>query len=132
MRAERWTYHRGRHRQVVVARSARRLDLRHSPSAVVASLWENRRLVWQLTKREVVGRYRGSLLGLAWSLFHPLLMLSIYTLVFGYIFHARWGGEVSSTADFAIVSVRRHDRVRHLLRSRQRARRACSSHTPAT
>ena len=40
---------------------------------------------------------------LAWSLFHPLLMLSIYTLVFGYIFHARWGNEVNSTADFAIV-----------------------------
>lgn len=103
MRAERWTHHRGRHRQVIVARPARRLDLRHSPSAVVASLWENRRLVWQLTKRDVVGRYRGSLLGLAWSLFHPLLMLSIYTLVFGYIFHARWGSEVSNTADFAIV-----------------------------
>lgn len=86
-----------------MARSPRRLDLRHSPYAVVASVWENRRLVWQLTKREVVGRYRGSLLGLAWSFLHPLLMLSIYTLVFGYVFHARWGSEVNSTADFAIV-----------------------------
>jgi lipopolysaccharide transport system permease protein len=86
-----------------VARSARPLDLRHSPRAVIASLWDNRRLVWQLTKREVVGRYRGSLFGLAWSFFHPLLMLAIYTLVFGFIFHTRWGGAVTSTADFAIV-----------------------------
>jgi lipopolysaccharide transport system permease protein len=86
-----------------VARSAPPLDLRHSPRAVVASLWENRRLVWQLTKREVVGRYRGSLFGLAWSFFHPLLMLAIYTLVFGFVFHTRWGGEVSGTADFALV-----------------------------
>ena len=86
-----------------MARSSRRLDLVHSPYAVFASLWHNRRLVWQLTRREVLGRYRGSLLGLTWSFFHPLLMLGIYTLVFGYIFHARWGNEVNSTADFAIV-----------------------------
>lgn len=86
-----------------MARSYRSFSLRDSPYAVLASLWENRRLVWQLTRREVVGRYRGSLLGLGWSFFHPLLMLGVYTLVFGYIFHARWGSEVSNTADFAIV-----------------------------
>jgi hypothetical protein len=86
-----------------VARSSRSLGLRDSPYAVFASLWENRRLVWQLTRREVVGRYRGSILGLSWSFFHPLLMLGVYTLVFGYIFRARWGSEVDSTADFAIV-----------------------------
>jgi len=86
-----------------VARSSRPLDLLHSPYAVFASFWQNRRLVWQLTKREVVGRYRGSLLGLAWSFFHPLLMLGIYTLVFGSIFHAHWGNDVNNAADFAIV-----------------------------
>lgn len=86
-----------------MARSNRPISLRQTPHAVLASLWGNRRLVWQLIRREVVGRYRGSLLGLGWSFFHPLLMLGVYTLVFGYIFHARWGNEVDSTADFAIV-----------------------------
>lgn len=39
-------------------------------------------LIWQLAKREIVGRYRGSMLGLAWSFFNPLLLLLIYTMFF--------------------------------------------------
>ena len=57
-----------------------------------------------MVKREVVGRYRGSIMGLAWSFFSPLLMLMIYTFVFSVVFKARWGGggEESKT-DFAII-----------------------------
>ena len=47
-------------------------------------------LVVQLTRREIVGRYRGSLFGLAWSFFNPLLMLAVYTFVFGVVLPARW------------------------------------------
>jgi lipopolysaccharide transport system permease protein len=39
-------------------------------------------LIRQLSRREIIGRYRGSVLGLAWSFFNPLLMLLIYTLFF--------------------------------------------------
>lgn len=81
------------------AAAARRVG----PRAVVDSLWCHRQLVWQLTKREVLGRYRGSLFGLVWSLANPLLMLAVYTLVFGYVFAARWGGSVDSTGEFALV-----------------------------
>lgn len=45
----------------------------------------------QLIKRDVAGRYRGSQLGLAWTVINPLLMLSVYTLVFSQVFKARWG-----------------------------------------
>ncbi|MEO8603831.1 MAG: ABC transporter permease [bacterium] len=76
---------------------------RRSPLAVLDSLWGNRQLVWQLTKREVLGRYRGSLFGLVWSLANPLLMLAVYTVVFGHVFAARWAGEVDSTGGFALV-----------------------------
>ncbi len=58
-------------------------------------------LLFQMTKREVIGRYQGSVIGLAWSFLNPLMMLAIYTFVFGVIFSARWphgGGH----ADFAI------------------------------
>ena len=74
-----------------------------SPRALFASFWGNRELIVQLTRREVLSRYRGSILGLAWSFFNPLLMLVVYTFVFSVIFKARWGPNEESTADFAIV-----------------------------
>lgn len=55
------------------------------------SLWGNRGLVYQMVKREVVGRYRGSVMGIVWSFFNPLFMLSVYTFVFSVVFKARWG-----------------------------------------
>ena len=56
-----------------------------------------------MTRREVVGRYRGSILGLAWSLFNPILMLSVYTFVFSEVFKARWGvGGGEDKASFAV------------------------------
>lgn len=58
-----------------------------------ASLWRNRHLILQMTKREVIGRYRGSIMGLAWSFFNPLFMLGVYTFVFSVVFKARWGVE---------------------------------------
>ena len=71
--------------------------------SVVAVLVRNWHLVIQLTKRNVVGRYRGSVLGLAWSLFHPILMLSVYTFVFGVVFRSRWGGGEQSTLEFSTL-----------------------------
>jgi len=68
------------------------------------SLGKHRQLISQMTRREVIGRYRGSVMGLAWSFLNPLLMLIVYTFVFGVVFKARWGvagGE--SKVDFAIV-----------------------------
>jgi len=57
-----------------------------------------------MTKREVVGRYKGSAMGLAWSFFNPVFMLTVYTFVFSVIFKSRWGvgGEESKT-QFAVV-----------------------------
>lgn len=71
---------------------------------LVTGLWRNRQLVWQMSRREVVGRYRGSVMGLAWSFFNPVFMLAVYTFVFSVVFKARWGigGEESKT-QFAVV-----------------------------
>jgi len=55
-----------------------------------------------MTKREVVGRYKGSVMGLAWSFFNPVFMLVVYTFVFSVIFKSRWGGDESRTL-FALV-----------------------------
>jgi lipopolysaccharide transport system permease protein len=71
---------------------------------VFRSLWRNRQLIWQMTKREVVGRYKGSVLGLAWSFLNPVFMLVVYTFVFSVVFKSRWsvGGDESKT-QFAVV-----------------------------
>lgn len=74
-----------------------------SPLEMFASLWRNRSLVVALTKREVVGRYRGSFLGLFWSFFNPLFMLAVYTFVFSVVFQARWGTGSGSKTEFALV-----------------------------
>lgn len=57
-----------------------------------------------MSRREVVGRYRGSVLGLAWSFFNPVFMLAVYTFVFSVVFKARWGvGAGESKTQFAVV-----------------------------
>ena len=56
-------------------------------------LWKNRSLLWRLVEREVLGRYRGSLIGWGWTFLQPLLMLLVYTFVFSQVFVSRWGGE---------------------------------------
>lgn len=71
---------------------------------LLVSHWHNRQLIWQMSRREVVGRYRGSVMGLAWSFFNPLLMLLVYTFVFSVVFKARWGvGVGESKTQFAII-----------------------------
>jgi lipopolysaccharide transport system permease protein len=70
---------------------------------MVASLWRHRGLVRQMIDREVMGRYRGSVFGIVWSLFNPVLMLSVYTFVFSVVFKARWHAGSDSKTEFAIV-----------------------------
>lgn len=59
-------------------------------------------LIWQFTRRDVLARYRGSLLGLGWSFLTPLLMLAVYTFVFRVVFKARWGDSSASDFEFAL------------------------------
>jgi lipopolysaccharide transport system permease protein len=74
------------------------------PLAVFASFWNHRTLILSLAKRDVIGRYKGSALGLLWSFFNPLLMLGVYTFVFGVVFDARWNtGGTGSTLEFAVI-----------------------------
>ena len=72
--------------------------------AMARSLWGNRQLINRLSRREVVGRYRGSIIGLLWSFLNPLFMLVVYTFVFSVVFKARWGvGEEETKIQFAVV-----------------------------
>lgn len=74
-----------------------------SPLALWRSIVSNRGLVFNLIKREIIGRYRGSVMGLLWSFFNPVLMLTVYTFVFSVVFRARWVGGSGSKTEFALV-----------------------------
>lgn len=68
----------------------------------------NTDIVFSLIRREVAGRYRGSVLGLLWSLLNPLFMLAVYTFVFGVVMKSRWTipdqqSATHSTGEFAVV-----------------------------
>lgn len=65
-------------------------------------------LTISLIRREVTGRYRGSMLGLLWSLLNPLFMLAVYTFVFGVVMKSRWAipdqpNAQHSTGEFAVI-----------------------------
>lgn len=75
-----------------------------SPRSLISSIYHNWQLILQMTKREVIGRYRGSIMGLLWSFLNPVFMLAVYTFVFSVVFKARWGGGESETrSEFAII-----------------------------
>jgi lipopolysaccharide transport system permease protein len=75
-----------------------------NPIGMVKNLWVHRELISQFTKRQVLQRYKGSYLGLAWSFVTPLATLLVYTFVFSVVFKARWEGAVTgSHAEFALA-----------------------------
>ena len=74
-----------------------------SPVGMFASLWRHWSLIHASAKREILGRYRGSVLGLVWSFFNPLFMLAVFTFVFSAIFQARWSGGSDSKTEFALL-----------------------------
>jgi len=79
------------------------LNFPTSPKEMVNSFWRNRSLIKALVQREVVGRYRGSFMGILWSFFNPVFMLIVYTFVFSVVFKARWSGGSDSKTEFALI-----------------------------
>ena len=61
-----------------------------NPIHIVDSLYRNRELILNLTKRDVSSTYQGSFLGALWTIIVPLLMMLLYTFVFSVVFHAKW------------------------------------------
>lgn len=82
-----------------------------NPVVQLRRLWGHRALIGQLTRREVGARYRGSYFGLAWQFMIPMMMLTVYTVLFGFVFKSRWqeqaegGGAMGGVgvAEFALT-----------------------------
>jgi lipopolysaccharide transport system permease protein len=77
--------------------------IRRGRWAALDFMFSHRELISQLARREIAGRYRGAYLGIFWSLINPLVMLAVYTLVFGGIFNGKFTQSGKETAiDFAL------------------------------
>jgi lipopolysaccharide transport system permease protein len=73
-----------------------------SPQIVRQRIWQplwqlprRSELIFSLTKREILSRYKGSVLGLVWAFLTPVAMITIFTLIFAGIFSARFGSNDS-------------------------------------
>ncbi len=82
---------------------SRATTIMRSIFAPILCLLSARQIVYSLTRRQIVVRYRGSLLGIVWSFLSPALTLAIYTLVFGVVLRARWTTEESGTTEYALL-----------------------------
>ena len=54
------------------------------------TLWTNRSLIHSMTRRDILGRYRGSFGGAAWSVLNPLLLMTTYFFIFGVVLQQRF------------------------------------------
>lgn len=71
---------------------------------VARRCWLQRQLFLKLLQRDFAERYRGSYLGLLWSLLLPLLSLLVFTFFFGVIFQLRWAGRgEASLSELALI-----------------------------
>ena len=89
----------------VVLRTSERLPWWHdgAPLRSAFMLWQRRHLIGQLVRREVLGRYRGSLLGTLWMVLLPVFSVLVYTVVFGLILKQRWPGLESNEWTYPLV-----------------------------
>ncbi len=72
--------------------------------AIWRPLWQlpsRAELIFSFAKRELLGRYKGSVLGIAWAVLTPVVMIAIFTFIFAGIFGARFSSN-SSHWDYAL------------------------------
>jgi lipopolysaccharide transport system permease protein len=75
-----------------------------NPISILFSIWKCRDLLWQLVRRNIQIRYKGTMIGLVWMVITPLVMLAVYTFVFSVVFKARWGADFGeSKIAFALI-----------------------------
>lgn len=70
---------------------------------MLSGILSHKYLFLQMLKRDVQQRYRGSQLGFLWAFFYPILMLLVYTFVFGMVMRVKWGVAGQDNIDFGLI-----------------------------
>jgi lipopolysaccharide transport system permease protein len=52
-------------------------------------LSKRRRLIFEMARREIADPFSGSFLGVSWAIFHPLILITVYVLIFSFVFKVR-------------------------------------------
>ncbi len=73
------------------------------PTAPLSGIRRQTRLVFDLARRSIFSRYRDTVLGVAWSVVFPLVLLAIYAFVFSAVFEARWEVDSGDEVSFAVI-----------------------------
>lgn len=92
----------------MMSKNAHRLEHDRSPevgqNSVVAksvadlrNLWKHRELLFALTRREIVARYKQTFFGLGWSLLQPILQTVVYTIAFSMVLKTQNSGGIPYT-----------------------------------
>lgn len=63
-------------------------------------LWSMRHLISVMVKRDMLGRYKGSVVGFFWTIINPIGHLLLYTFVFSIVLKVSFNGN-ASTSNFA-------------------------------
>lgn len=69
----------------------------------LASLWQNRQLYRRVLVRDILSAFRGSVLGLAWVVLVPLVLVAIYTFVFGVVLSSTWSVPTSTPYEVPLI-----------------------------
>lgn len=68
-----------------------------------SALRRHRHLFLQLLKRDVQTTLRGSILGMGWIVVTPLVLVGIYTFVFGFVLQTSWFTETNSPLHVPLI-----------------------------
>lgn len=66
-------------------------------------LFSNRELFWQLLLRDIQSSVRGSVLGIGWIVLTPLVLVAIYTFVFGVVLQSAWVSKTDSSLEVPLI-----------------------------
>jgi len=74
------------------------------PRQLVRSIWDNWFVLTQLVRRNITNNYSGSMLGVLWAVITPIMLLALYTIIFGFVFRPRISQmtDTPQTSDFAL------------------------------
>jgi lipopolysaccharide transport system permease protein len=65
------------------------------------TIWTNRSLIHSMTRRDILGRYRGSFGGATWAILNPLMLMMTYFFIFGLVLHQKFNANDQPT-DYVI------------------------------